>query len=413
MHDVTIIGGGIVGVCAAIALQDEGYAVELVDRGRDTEGASYGNCGLLAVGEVVPIAKPGVLPKIPKWLLDPEGPLFVRPKQMIGQMPWLLRFLWSSRRRRVLEIAEALAPLTRRAEDDYRALLSQAGIAGGLVPAENLMAFDSKADYEADRFSWDLRTRHGFAHRFLSASELRSLEPALGGPITCGVLLEGWFQFSDPGLVRRRLAEFFVQRGGSLRTGSVEAIETDGDRATAVRLASGESLPVKRLVLSAGAWSGKLARHLGLRIPVAALQGYHHHVADPGVSLNRAVLYANGGFVLTPMESGLRIGGTIEVAGLDPKPNFARADIIARKATAVLPGLNISGGVQWMGPRPFMPDTLPVIDRAPGHDNVVLAFGHGQVGMTLGATTGRLVADLIAGRPPAIELAPYRAARFA
>lgn len=412
MHDITIVGGGIVGICAAIALQDEGFSVELVDRGRETEGASYGNCGLLAVGEIVPIAKPGILPKIPKWLLDPEGPLFVRPKDMPGQMPWLLRFLWSSRRRRVLEIAAALAPLTHRAEDDYRALFAKAGIADTLVALENLMAFNSRADYEADRFTWDLRARHGFSHRFLTASELRCLEPALAGPITCGVLLEGWFQFSDPGLVRRRLGEFFVDCGGSLRVGSVTAIETEGDKAVALRLADGESIAVRKLVLAAGAWSGRLARFLGLRIPVAALQGYHHHVPEPGVSLNRAVLYANGGFVLTPMADGLRIGGTIEVAGLDPKPNFARADSIARKARAVLPGLNIAGARQWMGPRPFMPDTLPVIDRAPHHANVLLAFGHGQLGMTLGATTGKLVADLATGRPPAIDLSACRVTRF-
>lgn len=412
MSDVTIIGGGIVGVCSAIALQDKGFSVELVDRDSETEGASYGNCGLLAIGEVVPISRPGILPKIPKWLADPQSPLFVRPKDMIGQMPWLLRFLWSGRQSRVHEIAAALAPLTTRAEADYRALLDAAGLADNLVPAENIMAFDSKADYEGDRFAWDLRSRHGFRHRFLARDELHALEPALGGPITCGVLLEGWLQFSDPGLLRQRLARFFADRGGTVRTGSVTRIESEGGRASAIHLADGERLPVNRLVLSAGAWSAKLARDLGVKVPLAALQGYHHHVPDPGVTLNRAVLYANGGFVLTPMESGLRIGGTIEVAGLDPKPDFRRADLIARKATTVLPGLDIAGGRQWMGPRPFMPDTLPVIGKAPHHGNVVLAFGHGQVGMTLGATTGRLVTELVEGRTPSLDLSPYSPTRF-
>ncbi|MDK4740470.1 FAD-dependent oxidoreductase [Rhizobium sp. CNPSo 3464] len=412
MSDVTIIGGGIIGVCTAIALQNEGFSVELVDRGIATEGASYGNCGLLAVGEVVPISKPGVITKIPKWLLDPESPLFVRPKDMITQMPWLLRFLWSGRRKRVLEIAKAMAPLTHRAEDDYKALFAQVGISDNLVPAENITAFNSKADYEADQFSWDLRRQHGFNHRFLTGEELRSLEPALDGPISCGVLLEGWLQFSDPGLVQQRLTKFYVSRGGKLRTASVERIETDGKKAVAVHLAGGERLQVRCLAICAGAWSGKLVRHLGIKVPIAALQGYHHHLPKPGVTLNRAVLYANGGFVLTPMESGLRIGGTIEVAGVDPRPNFERANIIARKAVGILPGLDISGGQQWMGPRPFMPDTLPVIDRAPNHDNVILAFGHGQVGMTLGATTGRIVSDLIAGRTPGLDLSPYRSTRF-
>ncbi len=412
MSDVTIIGGGVVGVCSAIALQQDGYSVEVIDRGPPTQAASYGNCGLLAVGEIVPISKPGILPKIPKWLTDPESPLFVRPKDMVREMPWLLRFLWSGRRRRVLEIAAALAPLTHRAEDDYRALLEWVGVADKLVPAENILAFNSRADFEADRFAWDLRERHGFRHRFLTTEELRAVEPALSGPITCGVLLEGWLQFSDPGVVRQRLIDFFVANGGLLRTGSVDRIETQGGKAVAVQLADGERLPVQRLVVCAGAWSGRLARDLGLRVPVAALQGYHYHAPQPGVTLNHAVLYANGGFVLTPMETGLRIGGTIEVAGQDPQPNFARADLIVRKASQVLPGLKLEGGTYWMGPRPFMPDTLPVIDRARHHDNVVLAFGHGQVGMTLGATTAKLVSDLVAGRTPSMDLTPYRATRF-
>ncbi|CDX33814.1 FAD dependent oxidoreductase [Mesorhizobium sp. SOD10] len=412
MSDVTIIGGGIVGLCTALALQDDGLSVELVDRGLAAAGASYGNCGLLAVGEVVPISKPGVIPKIPKWLLDPQSPLFVRPKQMITQLPWLLRFLWSGRRNRVLEIAEAMAPLTRRAGDDYRALFAQAGISDNLVPAENIMAFNSKADYEADRFAWDLRRRHGFNHSFLTREELRSLEPALAGPVSCGVLLEGWLQFSDPGLVQQRLARFLVSRGGKLRRGSVQRIETAGNKAVAICLAGGARIPVRRLAICAGAWSGRLVSDLGIKVPIAALQGYHHHVPEPGVKLNRAVLYPNGGFVLTPMESGLRIGGTIEVAGHDPRPNFGRADIIARKAVDILPGLDITGGQQWMGPRPFMPDTLPVIDRAPNHGNVVLAFGHGQVGMTLSATTGKIVSDLVAGRPSGLDLSPYRSTRF-
>lgn len=412
MSDVTIIGGGIIGVCAAIALQDDGYSVEIIDTGDIRRGASYGNCSLLAIGEVVPISKPGVMAKIPKWLLDPQGPLFVRPAALFAQMPWLLRFLMASRRSRVIEIVESLAPLTHRAESDFRELLGKAGIADNLVPAENLIVFNSKSDYEADRFTWELRARHGFEHTFLTGDEVRKLEPALGGPVSCGALLKGWLQFSDPARMVERLTAFFLARGGRQVTGSVARIETAGTKAAAVRLSGGERIAVKRLVLAAGAWTGKLARDLGLNLPVAALQGYHHHVPNPNVHLGRPVLYANGGFVLTPLESGLRIAGTIEISGLDPRPNFARADVIARKAATILPGLDISEGTRWMGPRPFMPDSTPVIGPAPRHDNVVLALGHGQIGMTLGATTAKLVADLVSRRKPAIDLAPYRPGRF-
>ncbi|MFC7397374.1 NAD(P)/FAD-dependent oxidoreductase [Chelatococcus sp. GCM10030263] len=412
MRDVTVIGGGIVGLASAIALQDDGHAVEIIERERPGAGATFGNCGLLAVGEVVPISKPGVVRKIPGWLRDPEGPLFVRPRALVRELPWLLRFLWAGRPRRVVEAARILASLTRHAEADYRALLGRAGLSDNLVPAENLIVFHSRDDYERDRFTWDLRSSLGFSHAFLTGGEVRALEPALGGPITCGALLTGWHQFSDPFMMAQRLAAYFQARGGVIRMSAVEGIETAAGKASAVRLADGERLPVRRVVLAAGAWSRPLARGLGLRVPLAALQGYHHHVLAPGVSLGRPVLYGNGGFVVTPMETGLRIAGTIEVAGADPRPNLARADIIARKAAQILPGLDLSGGTQWMGPRPFMPDSLPVLGAAPGHSNVVLAYGHGQVGVTLAATTGRIVADLVAGRTPPVDLAPFRPDRF-
>ena len=412
MASVTIIGGGIVGVASALALQADGHAVTLIDRGNLEAAASFGNCGLLAVGEVVPISKPGVLTKIPKWLADPKGPLYVRPSALVTQLPWLLRFLWAGRASRVREIAAGMAPLLQRAGDDWRAAFADAGMPDALIPSENLFAMNARSDYEADQFTWGLRQLHGFGHRFVDRDELRQMEPALGGPITCGVLAKGWLQFSDPGAILSGLLALFAGRGGRLVTGDATRIETTGDRATAVHLADGQRLAVETLVLAAGAWSGKLARNLGLRIPVAALQGYHHQLPRPGAALNRPVLYSNGGFVLTPLTSGLRIGGTIEVAGQDPKPDFRRADILAEKAKVILPSLDTTGGTQWMGPRPFMPDTMPVIGKAPGQANVVLAFGHGQVGQTLGATTGRIVADLVSGRRPPVDLSPYRPTRF-
>lgn len=408
---VTVLGGGIIGLATALTLQAEGLEVTLIDRGDPRAAAGYGNCGLLAVGEVVPISKPGVLKKIPGWLMDPMGPLHVRPAAMATQMPWLLRFLWSGRVSRVKEIAAGMAPILHRAEDDWRGLLAAADMNGALIAAENIFAMNARSDYEADRFTWALRQLHGFEHRFLDGAELRQMEPALGGPIACGVLAKGWLQFSDPGAILDGFRALFAARGGKTVQGDAVRIEIAGGKARAVHLADGQRLDLTQLVLAAGAWSGKLARDLGLRLPVAALQGYHLQLSQ-NVGLNRPVLYSNGGFVLTPLTSGLRIGGTIEVAGHDPQPNFARADILGQKARAILPGLDLSGAEHWMGPRPFMPDTLPVIGAAPGQDNVILACGHGQVGQTLAATTGRIVADLVQRRRPPIDLTPYRPTRF-
>ncbi len=412
MSSVTIIGGGVIGTASALALQAEGYAVTLIDPGQIKRAASYGNCSLLAIGEIVPISRPGTLRKVPGWLLDPAGPLHVRPRSLATELPWLVRFLLAGRPARVKQIAAAMTPLLHRAQEDWAAQLSDANLSEALVQSENLIAMNSLADYEADQFAWGLRAEHGFSHRFVPWSELHSMEPCLGGPIMCAVEAKGWLQFSDPSFVLTRLQQLFVARGGELLSDEVTGIETRGRTAVAVTLGGGVRRQVDKLVLAAGAWSGALARALGLRVPVAALWGYHHQVANPSVNVTRPVLYANGGFVLTPLSSGLRIGGTIEIAGKAPKPNFARADMLADKARKVLPGLVTAGGEQWMGPRPFMPDTLPVIAPSPAQDNVVLAFGHGQVGQTLGATTGKLVAELVSGRKPSVDLAPYAPTRF-
>jgi D-amino-acid dehydrogenase len=411
MADVTVVGGGIIGICSALALQERGHDVEIIERKAPGAGATFGNCGLLAAGEIVPISKPGVLKKIPKWLLDPEGPLHVR-RGALRELPWLLRFLWSGRLPRVREIARALERLTARAQTDYAELLGKAGLASNLLAAENLVVFESKADYEADRFSWDLRRSLGFDHEFLTREDLKRIEPELGGPITCGIIARRWVHFSDPHLMAARLANTFVARGGSVRIASVAGIAISGDRAAALTLDGGETVPVRTLVVAAGAWSRRLVADLGLRTPLAALQGYHFHVPRPGIRLEHAVLYANGGFVITPLETGLRLAGTIEISGLDAAPDYRRADVLARKAACLLPNADLSEGEKWMGPRPFMPDTVPVLGRAPHQRNVVLAYGHGQLGVTLGATTGRIVADLVDGRSSIVDLNPYRPTRF-
>lgn len=412
MADVTIIGGGIIGLASASALQDRGYSVELIERGAVGLGASYGNCGLLAPGEVVPISKPGVLSRIPKWLLDPEGPLFVRPQGLARDLTWLLKFLRAGRVDRVRHIASSLAPMMRRVNADYAALLQKIARPDLLSSVENLMLFNHRSEYERDRFTWALRTELGFGHTLITASEVRNLEPAIEGPVTCGVVMTDWFHFRDPLALSMALEADIIRRGGRILEANVTGFEHRDGQVGKIILDIGERLDVKRVVLAAGAWSGPLAKTLGLRIPLAHLNGYHVHAPRPNVEVERAIYYASGGFVLTPMATGLRIGGTIEIAGPDPRPNYRRADVLAERAKAILPSLDLEGSTRWMGPRPFLPDTMPVIGAAPDFRNVTLAFGHGQVGMTLGATTGHLVAQIVSGDPPDVNLTPYSPSRF-
>ncbi|WP_085025818.1 NAD(P)/FAD-dependent oxidoreductase [Ensifer aridi] len=413
MADVTIVGGGIIGLCSAMALQDRGYTVEIIERGEIGRGASYGNCGLLAPGEVVPVSRPGVMKKIPGWLLDPEGPLFVRPGALARDLAWLLRFLKAGSADTVRHIASSLAPMMKRVNSDYGVLLERIGRSDLLSQVESLMLFKDRSEYERDRFSWDLRSELGFDHTFISGSQVRELEPAIEGPVTCGVIMKDWYHFTDPLALTQALAEEVVRRGGKIVFGEALSFESERGLVRSVKLRSGDRIDTKRIVLAAGAWSGSLSRQLGLRIPLAHLSGYHVHAPHPHVHLERAIYYASGGFVLTPMATGLRIGGTIEIAGADPKPNFRRADVLAERAKTILPTLDITGSTRWMGARPFIPDTMPILGKAPSFGNVILAFGHGQVGMTLGATTGHVVAQIIADERPDVDLGPFRPQRFA
>jgi D-amino-acid dehydrogenase len=227
-----------------------------------------------------------------------------------------------------------------------------------------------------------------------------------------GLIAHGWRSFTDPQRLTRELAQHFTRLGGEILNAEVSRIESTASRPKCVHFTDGAQRDIDKLVIAAGCWAGRLLRDIGIRIPLAPLHGYHTDIADSGVSLSRPVLYSSGGFVNTPVESGLRIAGTVEIAPLDPEPNFRRAEVLVEKAKrSLFPGLKHTHGSQWIGARPFMPDTLPVIGPAPGVDNTWLAVGHGQLGITMGPTTGKLVSAMIAGGSPVVDLAPYRADR--
>jgi len=225
-------------------------------------------------------------------------------------------------------------------------------------------------------------------------------------------VLKGWYYVSDPARLVNELYNYFITQGGSLITGEVTTINRDHHQANSINVQGYGELTADHFVLAAGAWSKKLAAELGDKLPVEALAGYATTVADSGVELRHPITYAAGGFVVTPMEGGLRIGGTIEMAGLDSKPNYQRAKVIAQKTQRIFPSIKSIEGVEWMGYRSFMPDTLPVIDRASTCSNVFYAFGHGQIGLTTGAITGQLVAQMVAQEPTSIDIKPYSAKRF-
>lgn len=408
----TVIGAGIVGICCALELQRERFDVTVVDRLGPGEGASFGNAGGVAVGEIIPITSPGVLFKVPAWLLDPMGPLALRWSYLPRMVPWLVRFVRSGHGQRFRDVVSQLAVLCERAYSDYQRVLSATGIGDVIRGQGVLYVYDRSSEYESERLAWELRREHGLRFEEVTRGDLRDLDPDIATDFARVVLMHDWYHVGDPYALVQRLSECFCAGGGRIEQTEVDDIEVQGGLARRLHCADGGSLDIEHVVVCAGAWSGHLAARLGSKVPLETERGYHTTLVEPGVRPERMVVYSAQGFVITPMDMGLRVAGTVELAGLETPPNYERARVLVKKARRVYPELRTEHRSEWMGHRPSLPDCLPVIGRAPGVANAYFAFGHGHLGLTLGPTTGRLVGELLTGRPTSTDLHPYRVDRF-
>ncbi|NIE73091.1 FAD-dependent oxidoreductase [Pantoea sp. Ap-967] len=407
-----VVGGGIVGICCALSLQRDGHHVTLVDPAAPGDSTAKWSCGQISLGEIIPLSKPGILRKIPGWLLDQTGPLALRPAALPGLLPWFLRFVGNAQHERIVQIATAMASLTHHVLGDYARLLEGLEDKGLLIQRPVLQVFDSSAGVERERGHNDIRRSLGFNSQVLNAAEIADLEPVLAGKFAHGILLPQWRFVSDTEGFMVALTERFIAQGGRRVRGKVARLDEAGGRASGVTLESGERIAAEHLVLAAGAGARAFFGQLGVNVPLQPVAGYQALVRDAGVSFNHSVIYGDGGFCFTPMARGLQIGGTIEFAGNSQRPNFKRAQIILDKARRLLPQLHTDNVEFGVGYRPLLPDTKPIIDRCRRLPNVFMAVGHGQLGLTLGATTGRLIGDLVAGRTPGLDLAPFSAYRF-
>ncbi len=408
---VIVIGAGVVGMSVARCLQREGRAVTVIDPVPPGESCSLGNAGIIAACAVSPVGMPGTLRKLPRWLLDPVGPLRVRWGYLPKLAPWLMRFAAASSARRVAAIADALRALNAPTIDAWRALLGPADF-DDLIRVNGIAyVYRDDAALDADSYGWKLRRERGVAFRRLDAAELHEVEPALGPGWTAAMLLDGGAHTLDPLRLTRRLAEQFAADGGRLVATRVTELVVAPGGAVGVRTERGDE-PPGRVVVAAGAWSRPLARALGARVPLDTERGYHVSIADPGVSLRLPIAVPDRAFIATPMEFGLRIAGTVELGGLEAPPDERRAHALLGHGRDLFPGLRDGKVSTWMGFRSSMPDSLPVIGRARDGVDAWLAFGHGHLGLTEGAVTGRLITDMIVGRPPSIDPTPYRADRF-
>lgn len=409
MKNIAVIGAGFVGLSSAYWLMRDGHAVTLYDPAGAAGGASFGNAGTFANYACIPVNNPTVFRDLPRYLLSPRSPLRVRWGYLPQLTPWLLGFLQSSTTARYTQSATALATLLGRAQGGYDALIAEAGLERFIRPRECLYLYSSAANFEAARPSLQLRGALGIKTRVLDKAEVTALEPALQPLFERGVLFEGSWHLSDPSAFLHALQAWLVDKGMRVQAAQVTRLQpaTEG----VVVQTPGGSTQHDAVAICAGVHSKALAAQCGDSVPLEAERGYH--VMYPGTTqrISRPVGWAERGFYMTPMAQGIRVAGTVELAGLGSAKHQGLLDLLHFSAQRALPGLG-TPTAPWLGFRPSLPDGLPVLGRSTASSRVVYAFGHQHIGLTLGGLSGILVADLVAQRPSALDLGPFAASRF-
>lgn len=409
---VMVVGGGIVGVCSTLWLQRAGFHVTLVDSGPVGEGASFGNAGNISPGAVVPYLIPGIWREAPGWLTNPEGPLAVRPGYFFKALPWFKRAVSAATQEAALATSRAMHALHRGTFEAY-ATLTRGTPAEALIEVSGQLYVSEKPDAaHGSALARRMREAAGVKAVALDWMEIRELEPSLAPIFKSGMLLPDNGRCKNPYHLVKALADEAVRQGAVITRGKVSGFQTQGRAVQGVVL-DGTVKPVERLVIAAGAASRALSAQLSTQLPLEAERGYHITIEDPGVAPRLPVTHVDAKFACAPMNVGLRLAGTIEYGGIDAAPNWRRAEILKAQATRMFPGVKLEKVSRWAGNRPSLPDGLPVLDKAPGYDNVVFAFGNSHFGMSAGSVMGKVAAELVAGSMPSIDVAPFRAGRFA
>jgi D-amino-acid dehydrogenase len=409
--DVAVVGAGIIGLSVAMHLVAQGRSVLLIDRKGIAQETSAQNAGALAFSDILPLASPRILWQAPRWLLDPLGPLAIRPGYALQIAPWLLRFGLASRPSAYRASLLAQTQLMGLAAPAFHAMLARAQASHMIRQDGSLQVYEGDAEFRSSLAGWQLRAEAGIAFEHVKGERLRELQPGLAGSITAGTFVPQWETVSDPFEVASALGRHVLQAGATWRQAEVRSIAARDDGVD-LQLAQGGAVRAKQAVIATGAWSRQLAAQLGDTVPLDTERGYNTTLPPGAFDLRRQIIFGSHGFVVTPLSTGIRVGGAVELGGLKLPPNFKRSAHMLEKASRLLPGLRTEGGTQWMGYRPSLPDSLPVIGHAKASRRVVYAFGHGHLGLTQSGATGHLVAQLLAGQAPSIPLDPFRPDRF-
>ncbi|HYX02373.1 MAG TPA: FAD-dependent oxidoreductase [Reyranella sp.] len=409
---VVVVGAGVVGLSTALYLRRSGRDVVVIDPLPPPGGASFGNAGMISPDTSVPIALPGMLRKVPSWLMDPLGPLSVRPSYFPRALPWLLKWIAASRLPRVLEISDAMRALHKETFVCWKELLGPQLFGDLIRPAGQVHVWETDSESEGAALERRLRERQGIATQALGADDLRQMFPGLSRSVRRGVLMPGNGYTLNPQRLVQTLHRLFLEAGGRLLAENVMKILPRPQGGGYDLMTNSGFHAAEQIVVAAGARSVRLLEPLGVRLPLETERGYHVMLPAPNVSLTTTISNKSRSFGVTPMEHGLRVAGTVEIAGLEAPPNERRNQALLVHIRSMFPDVNTEGHRFWMGFRPSTPDSLPILGEVAGRPGLFLAVGHGHFGMTGGPPSGRLVSRLVNQEPPGLDTSLYAPQRF-
>jgi D-amino-acid dehydrogenase len=403
---VIVIGGGIAGISAGLFLRADGHDVTLFEPGSPDKGTSSGNAGVISIASCVPTATPGTIASVPSMLLNPHGPLMIRWRYLPQLSPWLFRLVLNAAPWRVQRNARKKSALLDHAYQNYEQILALTGLGHMMHRPGLLTVFETDRAWKRAQWIVKLIGDVGRKIEILNGDDILQLEPGLEPIFQHGFLTPESGHILNPGKLMLGLHDAFRAQGGTTVTERVLGIKDSQPQYVTIATANGE-YTADRVIVTAGAWSKQLLATIGVRVPLEAERGYHVMMPHPEPGLHHPINVFEDSMFLSPMEHGFRLTSGVELANTDAPPDYTRIRRMIPRAIRAVKGLRDEQNRIWMGYRPSMPDSVPRLGPVPGHENILVGFGGGHIGMTLGPTIGKITADLIADRKSVVELAPY------
>ena len=411
MKTIIVIGAGIVGVSTAIWLQRSGFKVTIIDQKGPATGASHGNAGILAASSIIPVPNPSLIKKLPFYLLSKDSPVFFKMSYLPKMFPFLMSYLSKSNLREVNKYAERMTPLIFDTVCQHKSLAKGTGAEKFISYQDYCFGYETEENFLNDKKVWKLRQKHGLPFEVVNGNEFSNFDPFYKDLFDVIVKCKNHGKINDPGLYVKTLCDHFLSQGGELIISKVNDISSKNLNDVIVKIES-DSLIANKIVVATGAWSKKILKKFKIKMPLESERGYHVEYVEPNFYPKVPMMLTSKKFVITPMDGRIRVAGLVEFAGLKTLKRKPPLNLLKNKIKDLFPNLECKEKIEWLGHRPALVDSLPMLGYLDKNKQILVAFGHQHLGLTAGAKTGRIVSDLIIGNDIKLKISNYRPNRF-